>query len=75
MHSSPRTNAALEACVTDPDPNDLHALVVEIVTAIRKLEQGTHMRSLLWFMIILTVTNVVIAVAQIVLVTAYLHRL
>jgi len=61
--------------VTDPDPNDLHALVVEIVTAIRKLEQGTHMRSLLWFMIILTVTNVVIAVAQIVLVTAYLHRL
>ena len=61
--------------MTDPDPNDLHALVVEIVTAIRKLEQGTHMRSLLWFMIILTVTNVVIAVAQIVLVTAYLHRL
>ena len=61
--------------MTGPDPNDIRPLVLEIVTALRKLEQGTHMRTLMWFMIILAVTNIVIAVAQIVLLTVALHRI
>lgn len=57
-----------------PEPNDWRDLIGEIIAGIRKLEQGTHMKSLMWLLIVLTVTNVIIATAQIILVLTLVHR-
>ena len=54
--------------------SDQRELIGEIIAGIRKLEQGTHMKPLVWFLIVLTVTNVIIASAQIILVLRFLHR-
>lgn len=60
--------------MSDPDPNDEREQIREIIAGIRKLEQGAHMRSLMWFLAILTVTNVIIAAVNVVLLILRFHQ-
>jgi uncharacterized Rmd1/YagE family protein len=60
--------------MNEPDPNNQRELIVEIIKALHKLEQGAHMKSLIWLLIILTVTNVIIATVQVCLLVTTLHR-
>lgn len=60
--------------MNDTGPKDQRELIGEIIAGIRKLEQGTHMKSLMWLLVVLTVTNVIIATVQVMLLLSAVHR-